>query len=64
MTPDQLTFDGDAVPYPTPRPRHLTERQRDLLRAIRRDAPGLTFRTREAALFYADASGGGRWKAT
>ena len=58
MTPEQLTLDGGAVPYPLPRPHRLTERQRDLLRTMHRhNAIGLPTATREAGLFYADAHG-------
>lgn len=61
MTPDQLTFDGGSVPYPPPRPRRLTERQRLLVRymrfyvAMRPDLPA--FPTWAACLYYADPHG-------
>jgi predicted RNA polymerase sigma factor len=77
---EQLRLDGPAVPYPLPRPRHLTERQRDLLRyvAIVYDA-GQSFPTGMAHRFFVDASGAlrrlealgrvsqvgrGKWRAT
>lgn len=30
FAPVQLTIDGGAVPYPLPKPRHMTERQRQV----------------------------------
>lgn len=53
--PEQLTFDGGAVPYPTPRPYRLTDQQRALLRFMRHDPAPI--RTVQARHFYADPSG-------
>lgn len=50
----QITLDGELVSYPLARPRHLTERQRDLLRWMRTTPP---ISTGQARRFYADASG-------
>jgi len=73
---EQLTIDGELIEHPTPRPRRLTERQRDLLRFIR--FAGVIY-TREAHRYYIDANGalrrleavglvrrrsGRRWEAT
>lgn len=52
--PDQLTIDGGSVPYPLPPPRHLTERQRELLRLMRAGGPRWTFECRQV---YADPTG-------
>jgi hypothetical protein len=77
---EQLRLDGDAVPYPLPRARHLTERQRDLLRyvAVVYDQAE-SFPTGMAGRFFVDASGAlrrleamgrvrrigrGKWRAT
>jgi hypothetical protein len=56
MAPEQLRLDGDAVPYPLPRARHLTERQRDLWLWASTTAPG-GFTTADAGRFFADPSG-------
>lgn len=57
--PDQLTIDGGSVPYPLPPPRHLTERQRRLVRYLRFyvEQKARPFPTAEAVLYFADPSG-------
>ena len=57
--PEQLTIDGELVPYPLPAPRTLTTRQRTLVRWMRfyveqHDRP---FPTGAASWYYADAAG-------
>jgi len=56
MTPEQLTLDGGAVPYPIPPPRRLTERQRYLL-AYMRARSNPTMPTYLARPFYVDPYG-------
>src|SRR4051812_7231009 len=52
----QLTIDGGEVPFPLPRPRQLTERQRSLwLWAAM--WPGREITTADAGRFFADPSG-------
>jgi hypothetical protein len=53
---EQLTFDGAPVAYPLPRPRHLTERQRDLWLWAATTTPN-GFTTADAGRFFADPSG-------
>lgn len=76
-THEHLTIGGDWVPYPLPRPRHLTERQRDLLVVLK--ASKAPTRTRDVCRLYVNASAAlrrleamglvrrvarGRWEAT
>jgi hypothetical protein len=51
---EQLTITGGSVSHPPPRARHLTERQRELLRMLRVWGE---VSTRAARLYYADPSG-------
>ena len=55
MAPEQLTIDGELVPYPLPPPRRLTTRQRALLRFIRADPAPIA--ARQARHFFADPYG-------
>jgi hypothetical protein len=55
MTYEQLTVDGRSVPYPLPKPRHLTARQRDMLVIL--TASDVPMTTREVGRLYADPSG-------
>lgn len=52
---DQLTIDGRAVPHPPPRPRRLTERQRELVRVLVAGEQATS--TADVHRLYADASG-------
>jgi hypothetical protein len=54
--PEQLTIDGELVPYPLPKPRTMTTRQRDLwLWAA--FTPENEFRTGDVRRFFADPHG-------
>jgi hypothetical protein len=79
MSAEQLTLDGGAVPYPLPKPRHVTDRQRDLLRFVASVYGHEPFPTGMAGTFFGDPSGAlrrlealgrvrhirrGRWAAT
>lgn len=52
--PEQITFDGELVPYPPPSPRRLTQRQRDLVLYVR---CWRTVTITDVRRFYADPHG-------
>jgi hypothetical protein len=54
--PVQLTFDGREVPHPLPKPRAMTERQRQLW-LWGAFTPENEFTTADAGRFFADPNG-------
>jgi predicted transcriptional regulator of viral defense system len=54
MRAEQITLEGEAVPFPLPAPRRLTERQRALMNHVRWQG---SIRTRDVGNVYRDPSG-------